>query len=399
MPTDMSLDQLMPQMPSQANPNNSAVSQVTEIAGHMQDLQTNQLKQQQLQQQLDDAKYKTLTGVTSNAMNMSDPMFKLAEKQMDQRLAQTIPGYTPGTLRALRADPETQANVQAYQQGVTTGQIPVDAQHKQMINSIFASGDPTQISAALDSIGEQRKQAGAQAVAHIEAQGKVDAADIGNGPNSVKSRSLQARVGNQYDNEMKPYEQALDSVDSLKGIMADVDSGKLNDAQNVKADMEAKMASVMNKGAAATDSSRHAVEMQSIYGSMMNTLNQATGQQNGILTDKQKDQLRSESNAFGATAAKLHEDKFNTFMGRQNDPTIRQQLGQSYANYRVSKGLSVPGGMAPQAGVNTPPPAQPPLTPGQQAYADKVKAMVDPTTNQPYTQDKIMAAIQRNNVK
>ncbi len=396
MATSMSMQDLMAPNLQQHEP--SGLSKAADMAGTMQNLETAKTKQSQLQNDLQDAQYKTISGTTSTAMSMSDPIFKVSEKQMEKRLKQVNPDYQEGTLAALRSDPELQAGMQAYHQAIATGEMPTDAEHKKMV--IDAFGNPGQAEQLINTFNEQRKMNQARDLKEAMLVNQKNIADNRNttsSSNNTASNASRERAAGMRYSAGSPgalraestinnnYSRAINAVDQLKTTLSDVDSGKLSDAKNVKAEIESKMASVFGGGKPSTVFGQQAVGLDSAYGDFQNKMNHIFGEAKGVLTEAQKKQLHQELDTFGSNAAKQHEDAFLTHLELVN-PAYRGPVEQSYARYRMQKGLpsnidytgSAPPpvtgtGKAPQPN-GAPPPAAPQLSPNQQAYMQAMQA-------------------------
>lgn len=159
MPTNMTMSDLtMPALEAGNAGNKLGMemgNQLNQAAQTYSNLQMQQAKQREMQNQLDTAHYNTITGTTNTAMEMSDPIFKISEKNMEKRLKQVNPDYQEGTLAAMRSDDNLKAGLAAYRKAVLSGEMPKDEAHMKLVTNAF--GDPGKAEQLLNAFNEQRK--------------------------------------------------------------------------------------------------------------------------------------------------------------------------------------------------------------------------------------------------
>lgn len=407
MATQDSIGSVLGPQAMQTNSSVQGLDQGIQLAQTAQDMQEKQQKQQQMTEQLTDMKFKNYMGTQQTALQMSEPVFKASEDLLDKRMAKIVPGYQPGSLKAMRADPDLKASIQNFHSAVATGEIPTTPE---LQDQVLKTGSDLGTQAdVVNAWNEQRKLKSAQAikeaananaqtiantkaataekVADIGAQGRVAAASVSAGPGSPRVVRTQEAVNNDYERAIKPYEQTVNAVDQLKSTLADIDSGKLSDAKNVKAEIESKMASVFGGGRPSTVFGTQAVGLDSLYGEYQNMMNKTLGEAKGVLTDAQKAQIHQELQTFGSNAAKQHEDAYLKFSaGHENLPEqYTAGVHKNYSSYRQQKGLpdvntggqvQAPAANSAAAGQTAPAPQM--NVKQKAAYDAMVQAGIDP---------------------
>lgn len=452
MPTDPSIDTgLMSgaqQSVTGANAGQSGTGNVMQMASQMQDLQMKQQKQQQMQQQLDDGKmssFQQRAQILNNApdgpvkkgltkqfggwlqQNGMDPMiadhlatddgssdYQNALNQMRDSVSQVQQQRQQGRqqmLQQLGPQANTPAGAQAMSQydqqtmqQVSQAQMPSASFLKAASSFQAWHGATSSLSDQYLKNSEAATLAAAKGGVTTQGQvlsyeGKTGAASImadamkqRYGPNSPSMIRAQQGAANGYNSVMKPWDDTLQSADQLSGILSDVDLGKLNAAKNVRADLNSKMASLVNQGHQSVHNTQ-SVELNAAYNSLEDEVNYVFGEANPTVTQAQLTQLHQELTSFKQTAAKNHADAYDAYRESIN-PMVRPGLDNRFNTFRNSKGLQgkdysgdnaslgidpsasqqVPASQAAPSstGNNQPPPPAAPLSPRNQYIKIKV---------------------------
>lgn len=413
-----------------------AADKVTQIMNQQQDLQMKQQKQQEMQQQLQTMKWNSTKGMLNTYMNASDAVRRPLKKQLGPRLMQN--GADPLILNALD-DEGTEANTRLAMDAMSNdpdqaakGMAAVKS-HDVFSDSTSSMADLVKERSQLQASQnlKEAQMANAQAVAKINAQGKVDAAGVSAGPDSPRIQRMNESVHQNAINSVTKNtgaEKALQSSANLQMALNNFEnSGHAHEEFN-----QLQQAVRANTGISGSSTG---VERANAYLNDLGMKGQGYAQfLTGGIQDVEKsspemvDLVRklaardiTQKQQFAAQQLKPAVTGHVAFYnkpgneGRKSDfeATVNEKLAQNgyspdfklgqpitfqHLGVPVSpNGQPAPQGAAPAAGggqgaANTP-------TPGQQAFIAKAKQLINPQTKQPYSDQDIQGMMLKKGIK
>jgi len=198
----------------------NAMDQVPNYLQHVQDLQTNKMKQEQLQQQVEAGKFNSFMDMSNNAIGMSDAMWKVAKPAFEKRMQSINPNYMPGTFDSFRTDDNLRQGHHAIMMAKLNGELPTDTKTLQAFNQVI--GDPGQLDQIVPSFLEQKKLMAAQQMKeaslanqrYISEQANVTKKEVAQiyGGIRLDKNEAQAVKDVTTDPEVKPIQQTVQQL-------------------------------------------------------------------------------------------------------------------------------------------------------------------------------------------
>lgn len=154
----------------------------------------------------------------------------------------------------------------------------------------------------------------------------------------------QMSANTQYSKEMGGTEAQLLSANRVNALIQGIDAGKLQSTPQLKSDLSAALAQMLNAGKPATVYGMSNQEFDSAYGRAQRGMQFLTGTTGNSMTQPQLDQLKKDVNALAGEYQKQREVKYNAF--KQGLPSqVTGGLDQRYQTFTGGVGQDMNKGM------------------------------------------------------
>lgn len=361
MPTDMSMNDLI--APAQQG-STLPLQHGMQLASMQQDTEAKQAQTQNMQQQLDQAKWTSFKGRMGTFLQAAPPVQKAMKPGFQQWMQQQ--GYDPAIVDAAH-DEDYGRNIQQAMQW--DSQNPGDA-----AKGIQALGNVSAFDTGLSNIMEMRskefqardlKEAALNASmqnATTAAQGRVQAAQVSQG---TKVGNLELRAGNAYNQQVGPAENSMLQANRALGIIDKIDDNELKSTKTLQADLNKAQAMMLAGGKNSTVAGEAAVTQDTLYGKAMDSLHYVMGQPQSKITSADLNQLKLDIGALKDFQSEQHMQKYQSF--RETVPgEVQDKVDNRFNKFRENMGLeglpSAAGATAAGSPSQSSPPAAPPAS-------------------------------------
>jgi hypothetical protein len=149
----------------------------------------------------------------------------------------------------------------------------------------------------------------------------------------------QMSANQQYSKEMGPTENQLLSANRVNALVSGINAGQLQSTPQLKSDLSAALAQMLNAGKPATVYGMSHQEFDSVYGRAQRAYQFLSGSTGNSMTDAQLQQLQKDVGALADEYQKQREVKYNSF--KQGLPSeVTPGLDQRYQSF--TQGVASP---------------------------------------------------------
>lgn len=171
----------------------------------------------------------------------------------------------------------------------------------------------------------------------------------------TRGERTQMAGNQQYNQVMKPTEDALLSANKAGSLVTGISNGTLKSTKQLSSDLSANLASLISGGRPATVFGMSHQDFDSAYKRVQNAYAMFSGETPNTMTQPQLKQVALDIKALQNEYGKQHEAKFNSFSSNMPSQlqdglqkrfhTFRQGAGIEQESQQQGAGMMQPGGM------------------------------------------------------